>query len=214
MSTVDARVSPPSLYSRPRNRMEWTVEIAWGKGSNGSRAWSGLMERADAVPAVGPGRARAVPSCAASSTGTRQAVPGRFRAVLYWIVLGPARLDQPVWPSILACSECTRMDNLLALRRVHGAWAWACMNRPEGQNSFIFRCLVRVSVHAFRNQDARAPCIHARSGPVGRLAHVTGGGIKAQGTHVHDPGPRLAAQQPELLWFHAAYLLLSLGKAT
>jgi len=91
--------------------MEWTVEIAWGKGSNGSRAWSGLMERADAVLAVGPGGARAVLSCATSSTGTgtgacrastgtRQAVPGRFRAVLYRIVLGPARLDQPVWPSI------------------------------------------------------------------------------------------------------------------
>jgi len=71
------------------------------------------MERADAVPAVGPGRARAVLSCAASSTGTgtgacrastgtRQAVSGRFRAVLYRTVLGPARLDQPVWLSIVA----------------------------------------------------------------------------------------------------------------
>ena len=71
------------------------------------------MERAEPVPAVGTGRAHAVLSCAASSTGTgtgachastgtRQAVPGRFRAVLSRTMLVPAHLDQPVWPSILA----------------------------------------------------------------------------------------------------------------
>ena len=69
------------------------------------------MERAEAVPAAGAGRARAVLSCAASSTGTdtgacrastgtKQAGPGRFRTVLSRTVLVPARLNRPVWPSI------------------------------------------------------------------------------------------------------------------
>jgi len=76
------------------------------KGSNSFRAWSGLMERAEAVPAAGAGRARAVLSCAASSTGTgtRQAGPGHFRTVLSRTVLVPARLNRSVWPSILSAS--------------------------------------------------------------------------------------------------------------
>jgi len=69
------------------------------------------MERAEPVPAVGTGRAHAVLSCAASSTGTgtgachastgtRQAGPGRFWTVLSLTVLVPAHLNRPVWPSI------------------------------------------------------------------------------------------------------------------
>jgi len=127
----EARVSPPSLYSRLRNRKKWTEEIAWGKGSNGSRAWSGLMERTEAVPAVGAGRARAVLSCAASSTGmgagacrastsTRQAGPGRFRTVLSRTVLVPARfvveppeLSGPHAPIIVSktSDRCARVPN-------------------------------------------------------------------------------------------------------
>jgi len=71
------------------------------------------MEWAEAVPAVGVGRARAVLSCAASSTGTRQAGPSRFRTVLSRTVLVPARLNWPVWPSVVLEWQQNKFSTLL-----------------------------------------------------------------------------------------------------
>ena len=82
------------------------------------------LEQAEAVPAAGAGRARAVLLCAASSTGTgtgacrantdtRQAGLGRFRTVLSCTVLVPARLNWPVWPSVVLEWQQNKFSTLL-----------------------------------------------------------------------------------------------------